>query len=216
MLLAKHKQSPFRHAEFNIEELKASDFKKACIDAKHSAGGLDNFTPADFSLLSDRAFDWLVELLNLVEQGADWPKSLRQARAAFLAKGPQQLEKPLAYRVLLILPVLYSRWAATRLKDLEGWIAMWKLDQMYAGVPEVGAEEGWWATALELELAQLQGIQVSGNGTDIFKCYDQLIRQLIYHVADLAGLPKGILKAYANFQEDLSIYNAIAGGLGIP
>lgn len=57
---------------------------------------------------------------------------------------------------------------------------------MYAGVPEVGAEEGWWTTALEVELVQLNGIAVSGNGTDIYKCFDQLNRDLFYKIAELA------------------------------
>ena len=78
---------------------------------------------------------------------------------------------------------------------------------MYAGITDVGAEEAWWTTGLELELCQLLDIPISGM---------QLLRGLVYDLAKIAGMPAGILHAYCSFQEDLHLYNAAAGGLGMP
>jgi hypothetical protein len=50
---------------------------------------------------------------------------------------------------------------------------------MFAGVPNVGAEDAWYITALEMEHAQLSGIPASGGSADIHKCFDQLSRPLL-------------------------------------
>ena len=68
---------------------------------------MDHFSPADFAMLCDEAYEWLATLLNLIEDGAPWPKALLKGKAAYLSKGPEETEDPFAYRVLLILPVLY-------------------------------------------------------------------------------------------------------------
>ena len=99
-------------------------------NAKHSAAGLDAFSPEDFSLLSDTACEWLADLLNNIEKGAPWPDDLLVGKAAFLSKDNTRTEDALAYRILLILPVLYRRWASARLTDLRPWIRQWQLEGM--------------------------------------------------------------------------------------
>ena len=86
-----------------------------------------------FALLSDSAFTKLADLLNAIEDGADWPEDVSTARAAFLAKDADKLEDPLAYRVLLIMSVLYRRWASCRLRGMAPWIKRWQLQEMFAG-----------------------------------------------------------------------------------
>ncbi len=39
-------------------------------------------------------------------------------------------------------------------------------------------------------------------------------RQIVYKLLEEAGIPKGILTAYKNFQEVLQVRNTVAGGLG--
>ena len=80
-------------------------------------------------------------LLQAIEQGAPWPTDTSQAKAAFLSKTPESSLDPLDYRVLLILPVLYMRWANLRLRDLGSWVQSWYLPCMYAGAPGVGADD---------------------------------------------------------------------------
>lgn len=59
-------------------------------------------------MLSDLVYQWLAELLALIEEGGKWPTGTLHATAAFLlAKDPAKCEESLAYRVLLILPTLY-------------------------------------------------------------------------------------------------------------
>ena len=44
----------------------------------------------------------------------------------------------MAYKVLLILPTLYRRWASARLHELYPWVEGWADQSMYAGIPGRG------------------------------------------------------------------------------
>ena len=46
------------------------------------------------------------------------------------------------------------------------------------------------------------------------KCFDQVVRPLLYIILAFAGLPHGILIAYIRFQESLIIHHIIAGAVG--
>eukprot|EP00973_Karenia_brevis_P020205 2773056-Karenia_brevis.AAC.1 len=87
---------------------------------------------------------------------------------------------------------------------------------MYGGMPGVGAEDAFYTTALDKELCILQGQPFVGGSLDLYKCFDQIIRPLLYAILLISGLPAQILVPYVNFLERLSIYNNISGSLGQP
>ncbi len=62
------------------------DFKLQCQYDLQSAPGLDGWSAADLELLSDGAYQLLVDLLNSIEKGAPWPKAMLATRAVFLSK----------------------------------------------------------------------------------------------------------------------------------
>ena len=90
-----------------------------------------------------------------------------------------------------------------RLKHLETWIQKWTLPQMYAGVPGQGAEQAWWQLSLCLEYWRAKQTQATGRATDIYKCFDQVVRPLIHMTARVAGMPARILKPYVGAIESL-------------
>ena len=123
----KEKYSPYLYfsPEYKLKPITGRDFMRTCTQAKKTTAGLDNWEPAEFALLSLGAFVWMATLLNLVEDGKPWPDGLQHAKAAYLAKDANKTENPLDYRVLMILPCLYMRWATYRLHDLEPWCEGW-------------------------------------------------------------------------------------------
>jgi hypothetical protein len=121
----------------------------------------------------------LVQLLTSIEEGAPWPSDLMQAKGVFLAKDLKDQDDPLKFRTLLILPLLYRRWAKTRLFDLKPWIQEWKCKDMFAGTGNEGAEDAWYLTALQLEKAALTDTPISGGTADIFKCFDRVLRNML-------------------------------------
>ena len=110
--------------------------------------------------------------------------------------------------------MVYRRWASARLNDLRPWIRNWQLEGIFAGVEDVGAEDAWYSTAIHFEYYRTHNIPFSGGAADIFKCFDQVSRPLLYHIAQVAGFPPNILHAYRSFQDNVSIYNSLGTGIG--
>ena len=175
---------------------------------------MDQWLPAEFKLLSEKACDALAEMFNCIEEGAKWPEQTTKARAAFLTKGEESDLDPLSYRVLLMLATAYRTWAKTRLEQLHPWIKTWAVDEIYAGVEGQGANDAAYTTAVEIELCRLLDIDYSGGAADIFKCFDQVQRPIVYKVLQLAGMPARVLSAYQSFQEAVMVRNTVDGGLG--
>ena len=147
--------------------------------------------PAECQLLSDKAYHRLAQLLRCIEQGRPWPDALQQATSAYLAKDPANATDPLAYRVLSLLPVLYRRWSAVRLRHLSDWIEEWRLPEMFAGIGGVGAADATWQEALVIELATAEGHKFGGAGIDLYKAFDMTDRDIVYEVMRRRA-PRGV------------------------
>ena len=87
---------------------------------------------------------------------------------------------------------------------------------MYAGVPGKGAVDAWHLALTTIEQYKLEKEQFAGAVADIMKFFDQIRRRLVYKVAEAAGMPPSILKAYQSYIEGLKVYNGLAGGMGTP
>ena len=93
-----------------------------------------------------------------------------------------------------MLPAIYRLWAGTRLSHLEPWVDAWALEEIYAGIGGQGAEDAAYASAVLLPHCHLNGLDVTGGAADIYKCFDQVMRPLVYEVLRRVGLPSKVLK----------------------
>ena len=73
--------------------------REACAEGSDSAAGMDAWAPADFKLLSGTAYEELARFLKMIADGAEWPEDLLNARAAYMEKGDDDPNNPLAYTV---------------------------------------------------------------------------------------------------------------------
>ena len=67
---------------------------------------------------------------------------------------------------------------------------------------------------MEIEYCRIRGLEYSGGAADIYKCFDQVRREIVYELLKEAGFPAGLLHAYKDFQEALQVRNTVAGGVG--
>lgn len=88
------------------------------------------------------------------------------------------------------------------------------MPQIYAGIEGQGASDASYATAVEIEFCRVHDIEYTGGAADIYKCLDQIRREIVYKVLEEAATPRGVWHAYKDFQEALEVRNTIAGGLG--
>ena len=103
-----------------------------------------------------------------------------------------------------------------RLGCMEAWIRSWVLPEMHAGVPERGAVDVWHEVLHKIEDLKLEERSFCGRVADIAKFCDQIRRELVYQLAEAAGMPKPIVRAYKTYLENLRVYNCLAGGIGTP
>ena len=97
---------------------------------------------------------------------------------------------------------------------MQPWIQDWKCKEMFAGTGNEGAEDAWYLTALQLEKAALTDSPISGGTADIFKCFDRVLRNMLYLLLRLGGFPIRLLNAYRGYIDNLSIFNLVGGSLG--
>ena len=161
--MEKYDRYIFKKKEANLEKLEGRDLRITAACTGESAAGLDQWAPGDFKLLSDLALEKLAEMLNMVEEGAEWPEQLGKARAAFLSKSPEDVLNPLEYRVLLMLPATYRMWSKTRLRHLQPWVAAWAEPEMFAGVEGKGAEDAAYSSALLVEWCRVTRTEFTGG-----------------------------------------------------
>ena len=87
---------------------------------------------------------------------------------------------------------------------------------MYAGVPGKEAVDAWYEVLTKTETMKLDGKEHCGGVADIAKFFDKIRRPLIYKLAEAAGMPPKVLRAYNGYLKTLNHYNALAGGIGKP
>ena len=76
----------YKAKEATMERMTGEDLRITLSDTKESASGLDQWKPAELKLLSKGALDYLADMLNMSEEGAEWPKEMNASRAVFLSK----------------------------------------------------------------------------------------------------------------------------------
>jgi ribonuclease HI len=200
--------------EWVIGDLTLEEFKATCSADKESAAGLDGWAARDIALLSDYSLGFVVKLLNAIERGAPWPEHMLHTRAVFLSKDPEQTDNPLSYRILKITSGWYRKWGTCRNRGLRDWIKTWDCPELNSGVPGKGAQDAWLNIALRLELAQLNNQQIAGASVDVYKCFDQINRDLVLLLAEKAGMPRRILIPYFNYIDSLKIRYQIGSTVG--
>ena len=91
------------------------------------------------------------------------------------------------------------------------------MDCLFAGTcAPSGADDAWYETALEIELAKLLNAALTGGGADIYKCFDQISLVLLGKILIQGGFPPQLWHAYSAFHLNVVYYNSVAGMLGKP
>ena len=138
---------------------------------------------------------------------------LLHAKTAFLdkAKTPSFSADPLQLRILTITQAVYRLWARARLTDLAPWIAQWDDVHIFGGMPGRGAEDAWYSTALLQESVTLGGESFTAGSVDLMKCFDQILRPLLFALLHRANFPCKVLTAYRSFLNNLLVHHFICG-----
>ena len=94
---------------------------------------MDGWEPAELALASWNTAIWIKEFFKLIEAGSPWPKSCLHAMVRYLEKEGSKVGDAMSFRPLTVTVPIYRRWAAIRLKAMQGWIEGWALEEMLQG-----------------------------------------------------------------------------------
>ena len=81
--------------------------------------------------------------------------------------------------------------------------------------PSKCAADGWHKTALHIEQAITNKQLVAGGSIDVFKCFEHVNRELIYLLAQRAGMPSRNLTAYKSYLEGMEIHFQVGKAIGV-
>ena len=210
----KYRKHIYKAREFLVNDITVEDFKEQCRIDTDSALGLDGWAASDLQLLSNYGYQILVDMLNAIEHGADWPTAMRVTRAVFLSKDSEDTQNPLAQRILKITSGIYRKWGSLRMRHLRPWIQAWDDDAIHAGTPGKGAADAWMNTAIDLEEAKAKLQKIAGGSIDVYKCFDQLNKPLIFKLAKEAGMPDRVLQAYMKYINNIEVRFQIGRTIG--
>ena len=66
----------------------------------------------------------------------------------------------------------------------------WATEEMFSGVPGQGAVDAAYMTALLVEQCMLRKEDYTGGAADVYKCFDQIQRPLMYKLLRRRGMPE--------------------------
>ena len=91
-----------------------NEFAYTCRHSNTIVAGMGSWDFKDLAFVLEKAVCHLADMLHRIEHGASWLEALLHARAAYSAKDLANPYDPLAYRALILTPIIYRRWASTR------------------------------------------------------------------------------------------------------
>ena len=200
---------------YPIGELTPSAVHRTIRNTSSTAPSLDNISiPQETRPIPQALIAWLTKLLLIVELTGVWPQALLPTRAVFLVKLDGQPNDLTDYRVLLITSIIYRVWATCRSRKLDNLARVWATEDLLSAAPGAGAHAGHYDLAIHIEHAIVRALQYGGSCTDLGKCFDRILREVITPAAVMAGFPIKILKTYMAFLNAITIYHDYALGLG--
>eukprot|EP00969_Alexandrium_andersonii_P012856 560562-Alexandrium_andersonii.AAC.1 len=89
------------------------------------------------------------------------------------------------------------------MRALKPWISSWAVPELCSGMAGVGASGAWYGFALRVEKAIRSATEVAMTAIDLYKCYDQINRWVLYIALARSGCPVDVLTGYMTHVEGL-------------
>ena len=157
---------------------------------------------AVWKALPEACYEWIARLLQLVEEGHQWPEECLKAYVAILPKG-EAVKGPNDYRPITVMDVVYRVWAKGKVMD-------WQKDMARILSPGVfGFREGHSGSHLSqmvqdlIYAAEDERSELRLCSFDTKKCYDSIPWWMLFGVMGAAGFPESVVGPFRAFYRDL-------------
>lgn len=166
--------------------------------------GLDSVAIGEIQHLPIALTGPLATILNKVGTcpHAPWPTPLTHARIPLLDKGAVESEGDA--RPIRVYSNIYRGWSRASYRLMTNWMHSWMPEGMIGGRKGHSATSITWQTQLGIELAANSDQQSVACMYDRVKCFDRIVRPIVYAVEKQMGMPDWITTASRKFYDQLN------------
>lgn len=169
---------------------------------KLTARGADGFSTRDCTLIQGELLLWLIQILQHIESGNQWPQQWILARVVVLSKGYEP-KTPLDIRPISILSKFYRLWPRLRSLEVLRHIGSLMPPQVSATSGGVSADLLAAYTADQIESAHFHQNPMCGIVIDLVKCYNLVPWLPSQWILSKLGIPSSYITAMFRFLEGI-------------
>eukprot|EP00438_Fugacium_kawagutii_P015307 Skav221896 [mRNA] locus=scaffold1395:707190:712031:+ [translate_table: standard] len=178
-----------------------------------SAAGPDGWSRADLLQLPQDLTQGILDVINKVECGLEWPEEMRTGIIHALEKH-SQASSVNDYRPITVYSLIYRNWSSIRSKEALKHFLSHMPSECYGNAPGRTAQDVWYTIQMRLEDHYFTGIHLSGCMLDLVKCFNHLPRKVLLLTCARLGMPREILSAWHSFLGCMTRRFHIRGGTG--
>ena len=173
--------------------ISVDDFRGSIRSAKKwTMRGADSFTPTELALLPDSFLHSLLELYRVIERTGIWPSQLLRSSVVFPPKEDGDIGWK-GIRPITVAPLILRLFSRIRSRQLIARKPPVSLKYVGLQIPTIAH----WSILLDqLHCAYQPQSVFSGIVLDIIKAFNVLRRKSIFLLANKAGVPADIIRAW--------------------
>ena len=158
-----------------MEPIDIQTWRKAVRSKKkRSAVGPDGVSRSDLIGMSDAGVMALLQIIQAIESGSPWPRSLMVGLVSMLEK-KEEAEKVTDFRPICIFSAIYRTWASIRARQILRYLAKHAPIGLVGNRPHKETADIWWTISMQIESSLFHGYPMSGATADICKCFNATV-----------------------------------------
>ena len=169
--------------------------------------GADSFTPMELSFLPDSFIQALLNIYHVIEKTGKWPSQLLKSFVVFLPKEEGDIGWK-GIRPITVAPLIMRLFSRIRARQLIARKPPCPVQYVRLHVPTTAH---WTVLLDQLQCAFGKRTIFSGIVSDIIKAFNVLQRRSIFLLADKAGVPAEVIRAWGGSLRGLT-RSAVIGG----
>ena len=182
---------------------------------KYAAIGADGVSKHDLQNMPDVILDDLLNMLQKIEQGAEWPSQAMTGMVAALAKTPQA-QTTNQYRPICIFSLFLRVWGTIRAKQCLRYLATLVPSTLLGNIPGRSPKQLWFRIQQAIEYAYAQDSEIAGCVADLVKCFNTLPRVPLLQLAAHLGIPTEVLVPWSQSLSQVQRRFQVRGAVGKP
>ena len=201
---------------FQFPKITVELWKQTVKKKKHtSATGPDGISRADLLALPDSLTQNLLDIIQRIETGEDWPSQAMVGLVAALAKTPlaKQVQN---FRPITILSMVYRVWSTIRTQQCLQIITSLAPTSMQGSLPQRSSKNVWYHLQGMIEFTFANNLQAAGAVIDIVKCFNCLPREPLLAIGIHIGLCSSVIRPWASALTSIQRRFTIRSAVGPP